>query len=91
MEMSSALRSSSRITAGVQSHAPMPTPAKPANCQTANPMVTIPPGGGYMVELSIPDASLFPFVTHSFAYTDLGALGLLDVGNVPVPNMPISH
>jgi hypothetical protein len=43
------------------------------------------------VELKIPDAGLYPFVTHSFAYTGLGALGLIDVGNVPVPNMPISH
>ena len=57
----------------------------PANKQYGNQTVTIPPGGGYMVELNIPDAGLYPFVTHSFAYTGLGALGLLDVGNVPVP------
>ena len=63
----------------------------PANRQSGNQTVTIPPGGGYMVELTIPDAGLYPFVTHSFAYTGLGALGLLDVGNVPVPNMPVSH
>ena len=63
----------------------------PANKQYGNQTVTIPPGGGYMVELTIPDAGLYPFVTHSFAYTGLGALGLIDVGNVPVPNMPISH
>jgi len=63
----------------------------PANKQFGNQTVTIPPGGGYMVELTIPNAGLYPFVTHSFAYTGLGALGLIDVGNVPVPNMPISH
>jgi hypothetical protein len=43
--------------------------------------VTIPPGGGYMVELVIPDAGLYPFITHSFAYTDRGALGLLKIGD----------
>jgi nitrite reductase (NO-forming) len=63
----------------------------PANKQSGNQTVTIPPGGGYMVELTIPDAGLYPFVTHSFAYTGLGALGLLDVGNVPVPSMPVNH
>ncbi len=63
----------------------------PANKQYGNQTVTIPPGGGYMVELSMPEAGLYPFVTHSFAYTGLGALGLIDVGNVPLPNMPASH
>ena len=61
----------------------------PANKQFGNQTVTIPPGGGYMVELTIPDAGLYPFVTHSFAYTGLGALGLIDVGNMPVAN--VSH
>jgi nitrite reductase (NO-forming) len=63
----------------------------PANKQFGNQTVTVPPGGGYMVELTIPDAGLYPFVTHSFAYTGLGALGLIDVGNVPMPNSPVSH
>jgi len=63
----------------------------PANKQYGNQTVTIPPGGGYMVELRIPEAGLYPFVTHAFAYTGLGALGLIDVGNVPVPNMPVIH
>jgi nitrite reductase (NO-forming) len=63
----------------------------PANKQFGNQTVTIPPGGGYMVELAMPDAGLYPFVTHSFAYTGLGALGLIDIGNVPMPNMPVSH
>jgi nitrite reductase (NO-forming) len=40
---------------------------------------TIPPGGGATFELIIPDAGLYPFVTHSFAYTELGAVGLLQV------------
>jgi nitrite reductase (NO-forming) len=63
----------------------------PANKQYGNQTVTIPPGGGYMVELTIPDAGLYPFVTHSFAYTGLGALGLIDVGNVSMPSGGVSH
>jgi len=59
----------------------------PANKQTGMQTVTIPPGGGYTVELRIPDEGLYPFVTHSFAYTGLGALGVIKVGN---PSMPVS-
>jgi nitrite reductase (NO-forming) len=59
----------------------------PANKQTGMQTVTIPPGGGYTVELRIPDEGLYPFVTHSFAYTGLGALGVIKVGN---PAMPVS-
>jgi nitrite reductase (NO-forming) len=40
---------------------------------------TIPPGGGATFELVIPDAGQYPFVTHTFAYTELGAVGVLDV------------
>jgi len=40
---------------------------------------TIPPGGGATCELTIPEAGQYPFVTHSFAYTELGAIGLLNV------------
>lgn len=39
----------------------------------------VPPGAGAMFELRIPDEGLYPFVTHSFAYTGLGALGVLQV------------
>ncbi len=53
----------------------------PKNEQRGLQTVTIPPGGGYMVELIIPDAGLYPFVTHSFAYTGKGALGLIKVGD----------
>jgi nitrite reductase (NO-forming) len=42
--------------------------------------VSVPPGGGYTVELRIPEEGVYPIVTHSFAYTDRGALGLLKVG-----------
>jgi nitrite reductase (NO-forming) len=40
---------------------------------------TIPPGGGATFELTIPEAGQYPFVTHSFAYTGLGAVGLIEV------------
>jgi nitrite reductase (NO-forming) len=53
----------------------------PANKQVGMQTVSIPPGGGYVVELRIPDEGLYPFVTHSFAYTGRGALGLLRIGN----------
>jgi nitrite reductase (NO-forming) len=53
----------------------------PQNEQHGMQTVTIPPGGGYMVELVMPEAGLYPFVTHSFAYTGKGALGLIKVGD----------
>jgi len=53
----------------------------PKNEQHGMQTVTIPPGGGYMVELVVPEAGLYPFVTHSFAYTGKGALGLIKVGD----------
>jgi nitrite reductase (NO-forming) len=40
---------------------------------------TIPPGGGATFELTIPEAGKYPFVTHSFAYTGLGAVGVIEV------------
>lgn len=40
---------------------------------------TVAPGGGATFELVIPEAGQYPFVTHSFAYTELGAVGVLDV------------
>jgi nitrite reductase (NO-forming) len=39
----------------------------------------IPPGGGAMFELAVPEAGLYPFVTHAFAYTGRGAVGVLKV------------
>ncbi len=54
----------------------------PRNVQNGMQTVTIPPGGGYMVELTVPDAGLYPIVTHAFAYPGKGALGLLQVGDV---------
>src|SRR6266487_3828254 len=49
----------------------------PANHQVGNQTVTIPPGGGMVVEMTIPEAGLYPFVTHSFADVGKGAVGVL--------------
>lgn len=48
----------------------------------------IAPGAGAMFELRIPDEGLYPFVTHSFAYTGLGAVGVIKVAPDvrPAPN-----
>ncbi|HYM16476.1 MAG TPA: multicopper oxidase domain-containing protein [Dehalococcoidia bacterium] len=51
----------------------------PANVLRGVSTWTIPPGGGATFELTIPDAGQYPFVTHSFAYTGLGAVGLIEV------------
>jgi nitrite reductase (NO-forming) len=51
----------------------------PANHTVGDQTVTIPPGGGAVLELTIPDAGTYPFLTHSFMGADLGALGLLTV------------
>ena len=44
----------------------------------------VPPGDGAMFELQIPEAGLYPFVTHAFAYTGLGSVGVIKVD----PNAP---
>jgi nitrite reductase (NO-forming) len=51
----------------------------PANHTVGNQTITIPPGGGSVVELTIPEAGLYPFVTHSFANASAGALGILKI------------
>ena len=51
----------------------------PANVLHGIQTYTIPPGGGATFELTIPEAGKYPFVTHSFAYTGLGAVGLIEV------------
>jgi len=56
----------------------------PANTLYGLQTYNIAPGAGAMFELQIPDAGLYPFVTHAFAYTGLGAVGLIKVD----PNAP---
>ena len=51
----------------------------PANHTQGNQTITIPPGGGAVVELTIPDAGDYPFLTHSFMDASVGALGLIRV------------
>ncbi|HLG64894.1 MAG TPA: multicopper oxidase domain-containing protein [Ktedonosporobacter sp.] len=51
----------------------------PANHMVGNQTVTIPPGGGVMVELTMPESGLYPFVTHAFANASKGAVGVLKV------------
>ncbi|HEV2583079.1 MAG TPA: multicopper oxidase domain-containing protein [Ktedonobacteraceae bacterium] len=51
----------------------------PANHMVGNQTVTVPPGGAMMVELTIPQAGLYPFVTHSFADVGKGAIGILKI------------
>jgi plastocyanin len=56
----------------------------PANVIYGDQTYNIPPGGAAMFEMQIPDAGLYPFVTHAFAYTGRGAVGLIKVD----PNAP---
>jgi nitrite reductase (NO-forming) len=51
----------------------------PANRTYGQQTVTIPPGGGEVVELTIPQAGHYPFVTHSFMAASMGAMGAIDV------------
>ncbi|MGE5335422.1 MAG: multicopper oxidase domain-containing protein [Nitrososphaerota archaeon] len=51
----------------------------PANKMVGNQTITIPPGGGAIVELTIPAAGTYPFMTHSFANGSSGAMGMLEI------------
>ena len=51
----------------------------PANVVYGDQTYNIAPGGAAMFELQIPDPGLYPFVTHAFAYTGRGAVGLIKV------------
>jgi nitrite reductase (NO-forming) len=51
----------------------------PANEMVGLQTWQIAPGGAATFDLVIPAPGLYPFVTHSFAYTGLGALGLIKV------------
>ena len=52
-----------------------------ANKMVGMQTVNVYPGGGIMVELRIPEAGNYPFVSHSFADASKGALGVLAVTN----------
>ncbi|HEV2281832.1 MAG TPA: multicopper oxidase domain-containing protein [bacterium] len=51
----------------------------PANVLRGVQTYAIPPGGGAMFELTIDQPGLYPFVTHAFAYTSRGAVGVIKV------------
>jgi len=51
----------------------------PANVLYGIQTYPIPPGGGAALELTITQPGLYPFVTHAFAYTGRGAIGVIKV------------
>ncbi len=51
----------------------------PANLMVGNQTVTLPPGGGAVFELVIPEAGSYPFLTHAFADASKGAIGVIKV------------
>lgn len=51
----------------------------PANHMVGDQTLTIPPGGGVVAELTIPDPGKYPFVTHSFMDASMGATGVISV------------
>jgi nitrite reductase (NO-forming) len=53
----------------------------PANRMRGLQTQTIPPGGGAVFDLVVPEDGLYPIVTHAFAYASKGAVGMLKVGN----------
>ena len=53
---------------------------RPARARRADRAV--PAGGGGIFDVTISKPGLYPFVTHSFASVDMGAVGLLNVGDV---------
>jgi nitrite reductase (NO-forming) len=57
----------------------------PANAAYGLQTYNIAPGGGAMFELQIPDPGLYPFVTHAFAFTGRGAVGLIRVDPAAAP------
>ncbi len=51
----------------------------PNNHMHASQTLTIPPGGGMVAELTIPDSGSYPFVTHAFSSAMKGATGVIAV------------
>jgi nitrite reductase (NO-forming) len=62
----------------------------PANTDYGLQTFSVPPGSGAMFELQIEEEGLYPFVTHSFAYTGLGAVGLVQVTK-DAPAVPATY
>jgi nitrite reductase (NO-forming) len=51
----------------------------PANASGVHQTVQVLPGGGALVELTIPERGQYPFVTHKMNDMEKGAVGLFDV------------
>ncbi|HJS27062.1 MAG TPA: multicopper oxidase domain-containing protein [Actinomycetota bacterium] len=51
----------------------------PTNALNGLQTYEVAPGSGAMFELRIPDEGMYPFVTHAFAYTGLGSVGVIAV------------
>ncbi len=62
----------------------------PANVIYGDQTYNIPPGGAAMFELQIPEAGLYPFLTHAFANTGRGTVGLIRV-DPKAPAAPDSY
>ena len=62
----------------------------PANAVYGDQTYNIAPGGAAMFELQVPDPGLYPFVTHAFAYTGRGAVGLVAI-DPKAPAPPASY
>jgi nitrite reductase (NO-forming) len=62
----------------------------PTNALNGLQTYNIAPGAGAMFELRIPDEGLYPFVTHAFAYTGLGSVGVIQV-SADAPPAPASY
>ncbi|HZQ37472.1 MAG TPA: cupredoxin domain-containing protein [Dehalococcoidia bacterium] len=54
-----------------------------ANKLTGVQTYNIPPGGGAMFEMTMPNPGAYPFVTHAFADASKGAIGVIQVGQPP--------
>ncbi len=62
----------------------------PTNVLNGMQTYSIPPGGGAMFEMRIPDPGKYPFVTHSFAFTGRGSVGVIAV-SADAPEAPKSY
>ncbi len=55
----------------------------PAHALHGVQTLTVPAGGGAVVDVKIDEPGLYPFLSHAFSAVDEGQVGLLKVGNVP--------
>ncbi len=51
----------------------------PTHARSGVSTYTVAPGEGAVFDVVIPEAGLYPFVDHSFAHLEIGAVGILDI------------